>query len=230
MSALTAVLGGARARRVRRVDGRLVLGLVLVAVSVLGGLTLFAAADHTVAVLAAARDLPAGHVVERGDLRVTRVRTDGNVLASLVRGDRADALVGRVLVEPVARDALVPSASVGHGPVDGREMTVPITPEHALGGAVRVGDRVDVLATFAKGGKDARTLTVVHGAQVVDTVHTKGILGDHAGDLSAVTLSVSSDDAVYLAFARPTPEVDVVRAGADSSGGRTSFQYSDLPR
>ena len=106
---------------------------------------------------------------------------------------------------------------------------MPITPEHALGGAVRVGDRVDVLATFAKGGKDARTLTVVHDAQVVDTVRTKGILGDHAGDLSAVTLSVRPDDAVYLAFALHTAEVDVVRAGGDTSSARTTFEYSDLP-
>ncbi|HEX4775645.1 MAG TPA: RcpC/CpaB family pilus assembly protein [Acidimicrobiia bacterium] len=229
MSALGGILAGGRARRLRRVDGRLVLGIVLVAVSVLGGLRLVAAADHTVTVLAAARDLPADHVVTRGDVRVTRVRTDGAVLGSLVRDDRPDALVGRVLVAPVARDALIPSAAVGRGPVHGREMTVPITPEHALGGAVRVGDRVDVLATFAKGGKDARTLTVVHDAQVVDTVRTKGILGDHAGDLSAVTLSVRPDDAVYLAFALHTAEVDVVRAGGDTSSARTTFEYSDLP-
>jgi hypothetical protein len=72
-------------------------------------------------------------------------------------------------------------------------------------------------------------LTVVHDAQVVDAVRTKGILGDHAGDLSAVTLSVRADDVAFLAFALHTAEVDVVRAGGDASGARTSFEYSDLP-
>ena len=44
-------------------------GLLLVALSVLGGLRLAATPDHTVAVYAAARDLPADHVLIAGDLR-----------------------------------------------------------------------------------------------------------------------------------------------------------------
>ena len=46
--------------------------------------------------------------------------------------------------------------------------TVPIAPEHALGGALEPGDRVDVLGSFDKGTEAAKTLTVAAGAQVVD--------------------------------------------------------------
>jgi Flp pilus assembly protein CpaB len=200
-SSLAAGLGRARAKPLRRLDSRLVVGVLLVVVSITGGLALFSAADYTVPVLSASRDLPAGHVITGRDLRVTRVRADAGVLAGLVRGSQRDATVGRVLLASITRDGLLASAALGRDAAAGREMTVPITPEHALGGALRIGDHVDVLATFNKGAKDARTLTVVHDAQVVDAVRTKGILGEHAGDLSALTLSVQPDDAVYLAFA-----------------------------
>lgn len=222
-------LGRVRVKPLRRIDGRLLVGVLLVVVSVTGGLALFSAADHTVPVLTAARDLPAGHVLAPSDLRVARVRADAGVLAGLARGARRDAVVGRVLLASVTRGGLLARAALGRDAAAGREMTVPITPEHALGGALRIGDHVDVLATFDKGAKDARTLTVVHDAQVVDTVRTKGILGEHAGDLSALTLSVQPDDAVYLAFASHTGELDVVRADGASSPLRTRFRYSDLP-
>jgi Flp pilus assembly protein CpaB len=230
VSALTGVL---RLRRtgtgLRRVDTRLVVGLVLVVVSVAGGLALFSAADHTVPVLAASRDLAAGHVVAARDVQVARVRVDPGVLHGLVRGEHKDALIGKVLLQPVAGNGLIASSVVGRQGSTAHEMTVPIISEHALGGSLRVGDRVDVLATFAKGGKDARTLTIVHQAQVADVVRTKGILGERAGDLSALTLAVNADEAVYLAFASHTAELDVVRAQPASTPLRSRFDYSSLP-
>ena len=231
MSALAAALGRRRGRtsRLRRLDTRLVVGVVLVVASIGGGLALFTAADHTVSVVVAGRDLPAGHVVTSRDLHLARVRVDADVLRGLVRGERKDSLVGRVLLAPVAGDGLIATSAVGRERATERQMTVPITSEHALGGALRVGDRVDVLATFAKGGKDARTLTVVHGAQVVDTVRSKGILAERAGDLSALTLAVHTDDAVYLAFSSHTAELDVVRSQPASPPLRRRFAYSSLP-
>jgi Flp pilus assembly protein CpaB len=231
VSALTGVLRRRRTgtARLRRVDTRLVIGLVLVVVSVAGGLALFSAADHTVPVLAASRDLAAGHVVAARDVQVARVRVDAGVLRGLVRGEDKNALVGKVLLQPVAGNGLIATSAVGRQRSTAREMTVPITSEHALGGSLRVGDRVDVLATFAKGGKDARTLTVVHEAQVAEVVRTKGILGERAGDLSALTLAVHADEALYLVFASHTAELDVVRAQPASTPLRNRFDYSSLP-
>jgi Flp pilus assembly protein CpaB len=230
MSALAGALIRRRARAARRrVDSRLMVGLVLVAASIAGGLALFDAADRTVPVLAVSRDLPAGHVLELRDVHVARVQVDAGVLRGLVRGEREDTVVGRVLLTPAAGNSLVAASALGRARADEREMTVPINSEHALGGSLRVGERVDVLATFAKGAKDARTLTVARGAQVVDVVRTKGILGEGSGGLSALTLAVDSDDAVYLAFATHTAELDVLRAQPSSTPLRNRFDHSNLP-
>lgn len=231
---MTAVIGAlgrrrAAARRARRHDHRLVIGVVLVVVSIAGGLALFSASDRTVAVVAAGRDLPAGHVLAAGDLHVARVRVDPGVLRTLVRGDAKQAMVGRVLLSPVAKDGLIAGSALGRERARERELTVPITSERALGGSLRVGDRVDVLATFAKGRKDARTLTVAHHAQVVESVHSKGILGERSGEVSALTLAVNADEAVYLTFASHTAELDVVRAQLAAAPLPNRFDYSDLP-
>src|ERR1051325_3505972 len=93
--------------RRRHVDTRLVTGVVLLAISVLGGLRLLAAADTTVAVVAAARDLPANHVVAPGDLTTTRIHAGSDVLAGLVAGADVPHLMGRVLLDSVGRHELV---------------------------------------------------------------------------------------------------------------------------
>ncbi len=211
-----------------RVEPRLVVGVVLVAVSVAGGLLLAAAGDDTVPVLAAGRDLPANHVVRSGDLRSVRIGASDAVVRTLVDGDRAGSLVGRVLLRPVAAGGLIDRRFVGSSARPEREITVPLTAEHALGGAVRVGERVDVLATFGKGTADARTLTVVSAAEVVATVREEGFLG-RDGKLSALTLAVPPDDVVFLVFASRNGELDVVRATGAARPRPGRFERSDLP-
>ncbi len=214
--------------RVPRVDIRIVVGVLLVALSVLGGLRLAAAADRTVGVVAVARDLPANHVLKDEDLVVTRVHVSDSVLGGLVRSSGRAALTGRVLLFPVASDALLAKGAVAARPRQGREITVPVTPEHALGGRVRLGDRVDVLGSFTKSTKNARTLTVVHGAEVVEMVRSEGLFGARAGELTALTLSVPPDDAVYLAFAIRNADLDIVRTTGSSGTGRDSFDGTQL--
>lgn len=223
---------GDRPRRSRlrrpRVDVRLAVGVVLVAVSVAGGLRLAALGDDTVAVVVAARDLPANHVVTDGDLTTVRIQASDAVLDPLVAGGRIASLEGRVLLGPVAEGGLVDRRFVGSAARPEREITIPITPEHALGGALRTGERVDVLASFGKGTGDARTLTVVTGAEVVATVREEGFLG-HDGKLSALTLAVPPDDVVFLAFASRNGELDVVRATGADRPLPERFESSELP-
>src|SRR3954451_1927034 len=66
-----------RAQRSRRPgwrNPRLILGLLLVAASVVVGARLRAAADDTVGVWVLARDLPAGATIDSGDLQRRQVR------------------------------------------------------------------------------------------------------------------------------------------------------------
>lgn len=220
---------GASVLRVPRVDSRLAFGLLLVALSILGGLRLFAAADHRVGVLAAARDLPPNHVIEAGDFKITRVQLSAGVLNGLHSETRLRALTGRVLLYPVTKGGLVSKSAVGNAPRAGREITVPAAPEHALGGEVTVGDRVDVLATFDKTTASARTVTIVRAAEVIAVNKTKGLFGQNGGNMSALTLSVAPDSAVFLAFAMRNGDLDIVRSTGSADPGveavdRVSFE------
>ena len=229
MTTLTALAGRTSALRLPKIDARLVVGLLLVALSVLGGLRLAATSDQTVAVYAAARDLPADHVLAAGDLRMTRIHANDDVLAGLVSAANGNPPVHRLLRYPLAEGGLIAAATLGGVESEGREITVPIGSDHALGGALEPGDRVDILASFDKGTELAKTLTVAAGARVVDVVHADGLFGQHEGELTALTISVTPDDVVFVAFAVRNGEVDVVRAGGSARGARSRFDVSELP-
>lgn len=217
------------ARRRLRPDARVVVGVALVAASILGGARVLLAADDTVPVVTAARDLPPNHRVAAGDLAVARVRVPADVLDGLVPAAERDALVGRVVVAPVAGGALLARRAVGSAPAAGREVTIPVEPEHALAGALRAGDRVDVLATFGAGTREARTLTVVADAEVVDVLRSGGLFGGGDDALRALTLSVAPDDAVYVAFAARNADLDVVRSTGAAAAARTRVDLGAVP-
>ena len=66
-----------------RMDGRMLLGVALVAVSIIGGLLLWGSASNTAAVVVANKDMAQGHVIAAGDLSTTKLRAEGG-LSSLV--------------------------------------------------------------------------------------------------------------------------------------------------
>ncbi len=123
----------------------------------------------------------------------------------------------------------MPVSALGGAIPAGRDITIPVTPDHALGGDVRDGDRVDVLATFDKGTDAARTLMVAREATVRGVVRADGLFGQHAGAISALTLSVEPDSAVAVAFAARNAELDVIRAHGTLDGqGRERYDRGDL--
>ena len=85
---MTATIGGLRRLRRPTVDARVVTGIVLVAVSVIGGLRLARGPEPGTRVFAAAADLDAGHVLTRDDLAETDVRASRAMIAGLERADR----------------------------------------------------------------------------------------------------------------------------------------------
>jgi Flp pilus assembly protein CpaB len=229
VTALTARAVRGAALRLPKVDTRLVVGLLLVALSVLGGLRLAATSDETVAVFVAARDLPADHVLTAGDLGTAQIHASDDVLGGLVLATASRPPIGRVLRFPVVDGGLVGAAALGGVASKGREITVPVGSDHALGGALEPGDRVDILGSFDKGTEIAKTLTVAAGARVVEVVHADGLFGQREGELTALTVSVPPNDVVFVAFAVRNGEVDVVRASGSARGVRTRFDVSELP-
>lgn len=220
----------ASARRFRfpPVDARIVGGIVLVAISIVGGLRLTRAPDPATRVYVAAADLDAGHVLTTSDLTTAEVRGGSEVLAGLARFGRAGAPVGRSLRVGLRQGAAISLDLLGAGVTAGREITIPATPEHALGGDVRAGDRIDVFATFEKGTDASRTVTVARSATVHGVVRSEGLFGQHGGAVTALTLDVDPDAAIALAFAARNAELDVVRTHGELNGrGRDRYETGD---
>ena len=96
-------------------------------------------------------------------------------------------------------------------------MTIPVTPEHAVGGALRAGDTVDVYVSYNAGDLRALTKLVLDDAQILDLVTAGGlVVGDEA--VVGVTVSVDSAVAKELAFAIRNGEIDLSRGTAAQPG------------
>lgn len=127
-------------------DGRLVLGVLLVLVSVVVGARVLSSADRSELVWAAAGDLTVGTQLEVDDLVPARVRLFENGPRYLVA--RGEAPVGWVVTRGVGEGELLPEASLASpaADVDFRLVTVPVEVGH-FPPSLRAEQRVDVWLT-----------------------------------------------------------------------------------
>jgi Flp pilus assembly protein CpaB len=208
-------------------NARTVFGLLLMLIAFAGGQRILADARTTVAYWSATRDLPRGAEVGADDLAITHVQLPHDVAARYVPA--SEVLDGMKLDRAVAAGELMPSAWLSRaatGP--GREMTIPVPPEHAVGGALGVGDTVDVYATFAPEGAEARTTLIARGIEVVGGVEAGGLVLNEEAKIG-ITVAVSPEEVTRLAFAIRTGELDVVRVvGTDDRAPARSIEESDV--
>lgn len=127
-------------------DGRLVLGVLLVLVSVVVGARVLSAADRSTLVWAAATDLGAGAAITSADVQAVPVRLLGQLDDRYV--PQQQDLVGQVLERPIARGDLVPRSALLEDPEDvqSRLVTVPVDGARFPPGLAR-GQQVDVWLT-----------------------------------------------------------------------------------
>lgn len=204
-----------RIERPQWINVRTVLGLLLFTTAFLGGQRVIASAQDTKSVWVAAADLPADALIGPDDVRVAEVSLPSDVLMGYVSGDTA--LIGTVVNRPVFAGELINSSAVrleGASTIQGRSMTIPVSSEHAVGGTLRPGERVDVYVTFDAGQKQARTELLLSGAEVLDVVANGGLaFGDSA--FVGLTVSVTADEAPEVAFAIRNGEIDLVRVSGE---------------
>ncbi len=220
---------GRRVERPSWINLRTTLGLLLFAIALVGGQRILSAAKVTVEVWAAARDLSQDTVLQTGDLRPVAVKMPPDVLAGYAPADAS--LDGAIVSRAVRAGELVPLAWVSAvtGPEAARSITIPVDPEHALGAALRPGDRVDVFATFDASDARARTSLVARAVEVEDVVTTPGISFEDES-IAGITVSVTRDEAARLAFAARAAAVDVVRVdGRAGGGGPTTVTRANIP-
>jgi hypothetical protein len=204
-------------------DGRLVLGVLLVLVSVVVGARVLAAADRTQLVWTAARDLAPGSTLAADDLEPTEVRLFGTGNRYLAAPDRG--FVGYVLERGVARGELVPVDALQQhdGTPDLRFVSVPVLPGRYPADLAR-GQLVDVWATPERDGAAVSGAGAEPGddsaggtSRLVLSAVPVHAPPDSGGALSAgtaeraVVLAVRPGDVGALVAAMSTGRVDLVR-------------------
>lgn len=155
---------------------RMISGTLLILLSVGAGASLLSAADRSVLVWAAARDVAAGTVLTTEDLRPVRVRLF----------DTAPSYVGVVAVPTgrtvsrrLAEGELLPIAAL-RTIAPGVVVNIPVPPANAP--SVARGQTVDVWA----GGKDCGPERVLAGVPVQEVRSGTGALSAGAGALQVV--------------------------------------------
>jgi Flp pilus assembly protein CpaB len=226
-------------KHARRLNARVLAGVVCV-LAAFSGFLVFAASSspRTHGVVVSVRDLPTR--VRRADLAIVQAQLGEAQAQAFVSADGLDAIEGQELLAPVAAQQILARAQLTSARRPALlpgfvRMTVPVRPDTAVGGALRAGDVVTVLATTDKGKPTAQTRPVldrvvvdqVGQADALTTSSTSAAAADGAGPslplrasrpVAWVTLLVPEDRASSLALARWTGDVELIQLPADDTG------------
>lgn len=214
--------------RPRWLNLRTSLGALLFGIALFSGWHVLGSAEAGHPVWAAATDLSEGTRLTRADLTIVEVDLPTEQLRRYLTGEIS--VEGGTVVQAVRSGELLPAAWVAADAIgsSSRFVTIPITADHAAGGALRPGDRVDVFASLSSGRPGARTTLVVAAAEVEALVHSGGFVSDDES-LAGVTVEVSPQDAAKLTFAIRSADIDLVRVhGHASAVTSTSIRAADL--
>jgi hypothetical protein len=194
-----------------------VAGVVMVLLSVVIGSAVVDGADRAARVWAVRRALPAGTTVQKADLVERKVRLYGADAARYL--DATADPTGRPLTRDLGAGDLLPLSALGdpNAAKARRVVGLPLSRAHALGGGVRRGDVVDVVATRKSPNGAFTTYAVVRRARVVDVTRPANGLGRN--DL-VVLVEVAPDLALAVLAAVQSAELDLslVVPGADGAG------------
>ena len=201
-----------RARRLATpgwLDGRLVVGVLLVLISVVVGSHVLSNADRSEAVWVLTRPLAAGAELSEGDIELGRVRLFDNA-ATYVPALGAKP-VGYVLRRALGARELLPRDAVGSpGEVDVRQVTVPVVRGHAPPD-LSAGQLVDVYVTPLSGSGKAAAgppRLVLAGLTVLQrSKETR--LG--SGDQDGVVLRATPEQVAPLLVALAEGRIDLIR-------------------
>ena len=202
-------------------DGRLVIGVVLVLLSVVIGAKVIASSSSYDRIWAASRDLAPGTTIASGDLVAVEVRFHdhgGGYFAA-----SGANLVGRTTVSPLRAGQLIPvDALPAKVSVPTRLVTVPVAKLHMPHDNDLRGRQVDLYvtleATTAGDGAKAPQL-VLANVTVADTVNDSSLGGSNG---SAVVLEVPVAYVDSVVGAIESGSIDLVQVPSDEVAGTPS--------
>jgi Flp pilus assembly protein CpaB len=210
MQSSEALVSGAHSR-LRRLDLRVAVGLLLMLVAVLGGASLIRTAQARTPVLVAADTVQPGQVIQPSDLRVVEMSVPAGV--AYLSASAEGQIEGRVAAEPLWDGKVLGPDSVSGAPPVGPGMvaiTLLLPPESAVGGDIRSGDHVAVLSSPGAdeaGGNQQRTDTTILLPDV--PVLSVRQATTSAGEGVFVTLTLRLEEARALAEAEVSGRVDL---------------------
>lgn len=205
----------------RRLRRRLSTNHVLIAVAVVlaFALNFLALSDRGEMILVAVADssLSAGTALSPSDLRFVSVDAGFEALDSMITEGQAARFQGWILQTPLAEGDLVSvSMLIEAGAPNGlRSMSIPVAIEHAAGGSLVPGDRIDVVSVVdGSGGYVATGVEVLAVSE--DEGGSLGRLGGYH-----IVVAVDSADALALAEAIDSGSVEIIRStgASDPVGG-----------
>lgn len=195
-------------------NGRLVLGVLLVLVAVLGGALVLQRAQHLTPVYVATRDLPSGTRLAPGDLAVRGVRFADEQLRAYLHPAAGQPYVGQVLVGPVRKGLYVPAAAVSGRRGAARLVKLAIKVEQGdLAQGLRPGDHVAVIAAYTDGVQKGTARVLLPVAEVDQVVKDTAALGGD-GRETGVQVWAPGDRAVAVAAAETTARILVLAVPA----------------
>lgn len=173
--------------RATLLDPRVILGLLLVAGSVVGVVAIVTTADDTIEVYSAREPVAPGDLLREADLVVRSVGPAAVAEQYLSPGDIPGG--GVLAARSIGVGELVPASAVGD--VAGlRQAAIVIDTPTRLPASVIAGSTVDLWASRVdEGGAVAPPVVIVSGAAVVSLVESESIMGG-GGTVSGVELLV----------------------------------------
>jgi hypothetical protein len=199
-------------------DGRLVIGVVLVLLSVVVGAKIISSSQRYDVMWAASRDIAPGTTLIKADLLQVDVRFKDH--GALYISALGTSPVGRVTVSPLADGQLIPLAAVPATPPPAvRLVTIPVARLHMPRGNDLHGVQVDLYVTpkTVGGQAQAKPQLVLSNVTIADTIVDSSLGGD---DGTGVVLSVPVAFVDAVVAAAQLGSVDLVRVPA--SAGATA--------
>jgi pilus assembly protein CpaB len=169
--------------------------------------------EETRAVVVAAETIEAGRALTPGHFEVAEVDLDDDLYATLIPWEQLGSLDGMVASRTIESGRLLVASDVrsAAAPDDLRAISIPVDPEHAVGGDLLAGDRIDLISVI-----DGVSSYVLSGAEVL------AVPTDGRGSLTGaggfyLVVAVDADQALAVAAAVRQGQVEVVRStGADA--------------
>jgi Flp pilus assembly protein CpaB len=217
--------------RKRPLLSRLNLGhLIMVLAGLLAFLLVLAVLRErgdTFQIAVAAVDIEGGTTLDASDIRYADVSdTDEVLLLAFLGPDRVDRAISEGWIATRTIRAGIPltttdfrSEAVGSGL---RVMSIPISPEHAVNGALVAGDRVDLISV--RRGVASYVVTDVEVISVSAATSSVGSRG------FSLTIAVDEGSSLEVASALNGGSLEVVRAtGADPADPEMMFDPAVVP-